>query len=185
MDFESVFKILLDGFKKEKIRAALIGGFAMHTAGHSRATQDIDFLVDRKDSSKIKSLLSSFGYDILHESEDVINFGGKLKPLGRVDFLLAHRKYTKEILERAKPDSVLNGSFTVKVILPEDMIGLKVQASSNDPSRFHQDMADIEALMKANWNSLNFELIREYFSLFEREKELDQIIRRAEDAVKH
>ena len=39
------------------------------------------------------------------------------------------------------------GAETVPVLQAEDVIGLKVQASSNDPRRVALDMADVERLI--------------------------------------
>ena len=181
MDFEAVFKVLIEQFKKYDIPFALMGGFALHAAGYSRATQDIDCLIDQKDAPKVKVIFASLGYEILHESEDILNFGSRLKELGKIDFLLAHRKYAKKMLERAKEQNLFDKTLKVKVILPEDIIGLKVQASSNDSSRFSQDMADIEALMRLNKNSLDLELIRGYFELFDRRQEFEQILKRIQN----
>ncbi len=176
MNFDSVLKLLIENFEKHQIRFALMGGFALHVAGFTRATQDIDFLIDREDLPKVKGLMFSFGYELLHESEDTTNFLGKLKELGKVDFLHAHRSYAKAMLQRARDHEVFDGKFKIKVIVPEDLIGLKVQASSNDPERYHQDMADIEYVLKANKGRLNLDLVREYFELFHREKELEGIL---------
>lgn len=180
MDFASVFRLLISNFQKEKIDFALIGGFALHSAGLSRSTQDIDFLVDDDDRPRLKELMLNCGYKVLHESQDVSNYVGKLKELGRVDFLHAHRKYARKMLGRAKQVDILEGRYKVKVLLAEDLIGLKVQSSSNDPARYHQDMADIEYLLRANQN-LNLNLVREYFMLFERSEELDTILKRIKD----
>lgn len=77
---------------------------------------------------------------------------------------------------------ILNGKFHLKTIAPEDIIGLKVQSSSNDPKRHHQDMADIEVVLRHNKNNLDMGLVREYFELFGRGDELDQILEKIEYA---
>lgn len=182
MNFEAVFKILIENFQKYQINFAIIGGFALYVSGLTRSTEDIDFLIAKTDLPKIKKLMLSLGYDIIHESQDVINFVGKMAELGRVDFLLAHRKYALSMLERAEQKEILNGKFKVKVIKTEDLIGLKVQSSSNDPSRYHRDIADIESLIKINYKTLNMDLINEYFKLFNREKELVQILEKVKNA---
>ncbi len=73
---------------------------------------------------------------------------------------------------------ILGGQYKVRVIIPDDLIGLKVQSSSNDATRHHQDMADIEAILRLHQGKLNMAVIREYFALFEREKELNSALRR-------
>lgn len=182
MDFENIFKFLLENFKKDNIHYALIGGLALAASGYARATQDIDFLIDKKDLPKIKQMLAFFQYDLIHESEDVANFLGKIKIMGRIDFLLAHRRYAKAMLIRAKDKKVFGGKFNVKVVTPEDLIGLKVQSSVNDPDRYHQDMADIEELIRANYDQLNMDLVNEYFEIFKKTDELKQLLERINNA---
>jgi hypothetical protein len=176
MDFALVLKFILDRFGRQNIDFALIGGLALQNAGVSRTTQDIDLLILAADSTKIKNIMTSGGYELIHESQDVLNFTGKDFALGRVDFLLAHRKYTLSMLQKAKEADLFEGRFKIKVVQPEDIIGLKVQSSSNDKARYNQDMADIRAVIENNYSQLDMDLIREYFALFNREKELDEIL---------
>jgi hypothetical protein len=64
---------------------------------------------------------------------------------------------------------------TLRVVSAEGLIGFKLQALGNDPSRT-QDIGDIRALLRANRDSLNLEEVREYFRLFKREDWLDELI---------
>jgi len=182
MDFTAVFQFLLDIFKREKIEFALIGGFALQAVGVTRTTQDIDLIILAKDAARIKDIMVQAGYELLHESEDVLNFLSKSNELGKVDFLLAHRKYALAMLKRAKEKEMLGGKFKIKVLELEDLIGLKVQSSSNNPDRLHQDMADIEMMIKNNYPKINLGLLREYFNLFDRENELNEIMVRVKHA---
>jgi predicted nucleotidyltransferase len=182
MNFALVFKFLIENFAREKISFALIGGFALQAAGVTRTTRDIDLLVLSEDSPKIKEIMVKHRYELLHESGEALNFVSKDFELGRVDFLLAHRSYTLAMLKRAAEEPVLDGKCKIKVLRVEDQIGLKVQASSNDPRRMHQDMADIKMLIVSRYPKLDMKLLREYFSLFKREGELEDILKEAKDA---
>ncbi len=182
MNFGQVFQVLIKGFKEQGIDFALIGGFALQAVGLTRTTQDVDFLILKKDTEKVKNIMNKQGYGLMHQSEDVLNFINKDSDLGRVDFLLAHRKYALSMLNRAEEKALLDDRFKVKVLKVEDLIGLKVQSTSNDPSRLHQDMADIRVLIKNNLSALDTELLREYFSLFDREEELDSLLKEIKNA---
>ena len=182
MNFALIFKFLVENLSREKINFALIGGFALQAAGVTRTTQDIDLLVLGENSPKIKEIMLKHGYELLYESEEVLNFTSKNFELGRVDFLLARRKYTLAMLKRAKEESILGGKFKIKVLKAEDQIGLKVQASSNNPKRLYQDMADVRMLLENNFPKLDIKLIREYFTLFGREKELDDMVKEMKNA---
>lgn len=181
MNFALIFKFLIDNFQREKIDCALMGGLALQASGVTRTTSDIDLMVLSESSPRIKDMMLSHGYRLIHESGDIMNFVSDNFELGRVDFLLAHRKYTLAMLGRAKKEPVLGGKFMIKVLSPDDQIGLKVQSSSNDAKRMHQDMADIKLLMEHHHPHLDMGLVREYFSLFGREHELDDLIREIKD----
>jgi hypothetical protein len=62
----------------------------------------------------------------------------------------------------------------IRVVDAADLIGLKVQASSNDPSRRYLDLADIDRLLRRA--EVDLARVREYFRLFDREKELDALL---------
>jgi len=182
MNFALIFKFLIENLSREKIDFALMGGFALQAAGVTRTTQDIDLLVLSEASPKIKEIMLKHRYELLYESEDVLNFTSKNFELGRVDFLLAHRKYTLAMLKRAKEEPVFGGKFKIKVLSAEDQIGLKVQASSNNPKRLYQDMADVRMLLENNYPKLDLKLVREYFLLFGKEKEFDDMIKEIKNA---
>ncbi|MEW6556395.1 MAG: nucleotidyl transferase AbiEii/AbiGii toxin family protein [Elusimicrobiota bacterium] len=179
MDFKKVFEILITEFQKNKIEFVLIGGHALSFAGLERTTVDIDFAVLLEQADIVDDIMRKYGYRAAHKTQDVANYLSQLAELGQVDFLFAHRKYALEILKRAELRNIFR--FKIKVAKPEDLIGLKVQSSSNDPQRYHKDMADIEGIITANLKKLDLELVREYFKLFEREKELDEILEKTNE----
>jgi predicted nucleotidyltransferase len=181
MDFATILKFIIEEFNREKIDFAIIGGFALQFSGITRATRDIDLLVLSQDSQQIKKIFIEYGYKLIYESVDVLNFISEKPELGRIDFLLAHRKYAIKMLNRAGEKEIFSGKLKVKVITVEDQIGLKVQSSSNDPQRLPQDLADVESLIKNNYHNLDIALLREYFDLFDRGQELDKIIERTKD----
>lgn len=56
------------------------------------------------------------------------------------------------------------------------LIGFKLQALVNDPSRT-RDLEDIRALLRANRGTLDTAELRGYFRLFDREALLDELLR--------
>jgi len=109
-------------------------------------------------------------------SDDVANYVSLNPDFGQVDFLFAHRSYSLKMLQRADKQKVLG--HTAKVLKAEDLIGLKVQSSSNDPQRAAKDRGDIEELIKRQGKSLDWELLKEYYTLFHREAELNDLKRK-------
>ena len=181
MDFELVFKELLERFREQNIRFALIGGFALHIAGFTRATDDVDFLIEAKDLGKVKDIMMRLGYELTHESQEFSNYWHPLAALGCVDYLHAHREYTRKMLSRAQKHKILI-NFEVPVLIAEDIIGLKIQSIVNNPERYALDMADIEYLIRKNPGKLDLNAVKEYFELFNRGNELDDLLKRIKDA---
>jgi hypothetical protein len=161
------------------IEHALIGGIALQFHGHARATQDLDLMVKREDLARIDEIMRRLGFRRLHADQETASFVAAGDTPGRVDFLLAHRPHALGMLARARSHAIGGEShLLVRVLEPEDLIGLKVQSSSNDPRRRRGDMADVEALLRAIPRSrLDLERIRDYFRIFDREGEWDEIVR--------
>ena len=144
MDFKVVLDILVKKLKENKIDFALIGGFALLSSGVERMTNDLDLLVPKECSDKVSIIMSELDYSNIFKSDETAMFDSPVELFGRVDFMFAQRKYTEEMLERAKEISVFNNAFRVKVVLPEDIIGLKIQSCSINPDRYVKDMLDVE-----------------------------------------
>ena len=156
-------------------RAALIGGFALPLHGVQRATGDVDFLVDVEASDALHEALGSAGARCLYRSEDAANYaaGPGLSP---VDFISARRERARDMLRRARPMLLRGARLRVPVVDAEALIGLKLQAVVNAPARRAQDQADIDALFAIKRDSMNTDLLREYYSLFGLESELDRLL---------
>ena len=114
--------------------------------------------------------LAKLGYDCLHRSVDAGNYARNEQ---RVDLLYAHRPIARRLLAAAAGHLTPFGHL--RVISAEGLIGLKVQALANNPRRT-QDLADIRALLQANRDRLDFNEVREYFRLFDRDALLDDLL---------
>jgi hypothetical protein len=69
---------------------------------------------------------------------------------------------------------------TLRVISAEGLIGVKLQALVNNPSRT-RDLDDIRALLRAQRGKLNMAEIQEYFDLFGRTDLLDELLAQIAD----
>lgn len=67
------------------------------------------------------------------------------------------------------------GARLMRVLRPEDIVGLKVQAMVNDPKRRAKETADIEALVAANLESLDWDIIREFYELFDQKAQFQAL----------
>lgn len=178
MDFKFVLKHLLISFEEQGIRYSLIGGLSLGAWGVTRGTVDIDFLVLKDDLPKIDRLMQSLGYTLHYRSENVSQFMSPVSLFGEVDFLHAFRAPSMRMLEHAEVRKLFGESLSVRVLKIEDIIGMKVQAIANNESRRLMDMADIEALLALHGSVVDWELIGEYFALFELDDVFDQLRRK-------
>jgi hypothetical protein len=149
---------------------ALIGGLALAPHKVIRGTQDIDLLVHAVAADTIHAVLTKLGYHSLHRSAEAANYARNDE---RLDLLYATRPIAIRLLGDAREFSTEFGAF--RVVSAEGLIGLKLQAMVNNRRRT-QDLEDIRSLLKANAGALNLNEIREYFRLFDREHQLDELL---------
>ena len=166
MDLRKTLKFVHSLLTTNSIDHSLIGGLGLACYGSTRATVDLDLLIYESDKLIVKELLLNNGFDLVNESDEVLQFSG----LGYVDLLIARRPISKDILNL----SYEGGPEGIKFARAEDLIGLKIQAYKNDNTREFQDKADIQYLM-ASQDNLNYELIRKYAELFEEWEVIDEI----------
>lgn len=176
MDFRRTLEGVTTALAAEAVPFALIGGMALAALGAPRATGDVDLLVDGDRADDVDRILRGLGYAALHRSADAANYVPGDSSLCRVDLVYARRTPSRGMLARATPYAI-HGAAAVPVVQAEDVIGLKVQASSNDTRRLTLDLADIERLLVAR-PALDLVRVREYFVLFGREPELDALLAR-------
>ena len=176
MRFSKALPLLFNALKDHNIDYALIGGLALYTLGASRSTFDADFMMFLTQAEQVKTIMETLGYRLLHGTQDVANYVSSDPDMGQVDFLFAHRHYALEMMKHAKSTTLLG--YPVKVVSAEDLIGLKVQASSNDPSRCAKDQSDIEDLMRQPLMDLDWKRIEEYYRIFNRNDEFQNLKKR-------
>ena len=178
MDFKTVLGLIIKRFNRENVRYGLIGGFALGIWGLPRSTVDLDFLVQRDDLDKIDRIMKSNGYECVYKSDNVSQYVSPLKIFGEVDFLYAFRKASLGMLDKAEEREAFEGTLKLKVLRPEAIIGLKLQAAVNNPRRATREYADIEALLDHHRVNLDWELIEDYFSTFSQKAKFAELKRK-------
>lgn len=176
MNLKEVLKTLMARFHEQKIDFVLCGGLALSTMNIFRFTNDIDFLVFEETRVSIHEIMTDLGYELQDfSSDEIVSYLSPVKVFGQVDFLLARRKYTRDMIRRALKKEIFDGEYKVKTLLPEDLIGLKIQAIYNDPkNRYLIDAPDIQRLLALHKDKMDMQLVREYFKIFGKEDLLDE-----------
>jgi hypothetical protein len=161
---------VLPAFSAMDTPPALIGGLALAAHMVVRATSDVDFLVAADDADRVHELLLSLRYECVHRSADAANY---CRGDEGFDLLYAHRPHASRLLQQAEIRDTPLGRL--RVISAEGLIGFKLQAMCNDPTR-GRDFDDIRQLLRANRTKLDMDEVRKYFALFEREALLDELL---------
>jgi hypothetical protein len=128
------------------IRHGVAGAVAVHALGISRATQDLDLVVDEAGRAALLAHLSSLGYELLRASEGFSNHLHPDRRWGRLDFIYLDSHTADLLFGRAEPRDIYPGARAL-VPHPEHLIAMKVQAIKNDPARTFRDLADVKLLM--------------------------------------
>lgn len=174
--FVRAIELVLAVARRRRFRVALIGGFALPFHGVQRATGDVDLLVEVEGSDALHEALVGAGAVCRHRGADAANYAPGESGLAPVDFIYARRERARDMVRRAPLRSLRAARLRVPVVDAEGLIGLKLQALVNAPARRMQDEADIRALLVAGRDSLDEKLVRDYFRLFGRERDLERLL---------
>ena len=160
MDFTKVVDTIAGFLEGERTRFALAGAFALHAYGLSRATVDIDFVVEAAVRERLVAFLESIGYETLHASAGYSNHSHPDPSMGRVDFIYIAGE-TSRLLFATRGVTLRFGRHELPVPRAEHLVAMKVHAMKNDPGRALQEMADIRFLLQLP--GLDEEEIQGYF----------------------
>jgi hypothetical protein len=139
---------------------AIIGGMALSVLGYPRATNDVDFLVHSDFRGATEEQMRSRGFQLEFSSDEVAQWNGEAP----IDFLYANRAPSRDMLKRAIQNSRPVTLLGIPVLDASDIIGLKIQAYSNNPRRLLQDLADIQKLMETN--QIDWQRVQTYAEAF-------------------
>ncbi len=124
----------------------LAGGFALAAWGSTRATADLDLVVDDSSKARLLSLLAEEGFETLFDSEGFTNLLHPDPALGRLDLIWVEgetsRKLFASSVERPGP-----GGRPTRVPKPEHLVAMKVRAIQGRATRALRDGPDIAFLL--------------------------------------
>lgn len=153
------------------LRYMLIGGVAVNIHGYLRATHDLDLMLPVEDADVAHDLFAGLGYETLDRKTDIASY---VRGTERLDVVYARRPISRDLLDR--PGEAGFGGLKLPVVSLEGLLGLKIQAFSDDQRRI-RDYQDMIELIKARRDHLNLDEVRSYFRLFDKERVLDDILK--------
>ena len=89
--FLAAIEIVLGAAQRGEFRVGLIGGFALPFYGVTRATGDVDFLVEGSGADSVHDALVAAGQICLNRTDDLANFDSTRPEIAAVDLLFARR----------------------------------------------------------------------------------------------
>jgi hypothetical protein len=176
LDFERAMREIEQFFEREGFNYAVIGAFALHAYGLTRATRDLDFVTESSAQQKLIMFLETLGYETLHVSSGYSNHLHCDPAKGRLDFVYVSGDTNRLLFGSAQKMMVL-GDIAVPVPRAEHLVAMKIQAMKNDPERTFQEMADILFLVRLP--GIDKSEVKEYFKrqgLMDKYHEIQRIV---------
>jgi hypothetical protein len=145
VDHARVLETVTGFLHREGFRYAVVGAFALHAYGLSRATFDLDFATEDRAQSPLVGFLESLGYETLHRSAGYSSHLHREAASGRVDVVYVTGETARQLFDGARASPALGGHPVPRA---EHLVAMKVHAMTNDPARTLRELADIEFLMR-------------------------------------
>ncbi len=164
MDFRIVLSSLLPRLRARKVRYAIAGGVAVGILARPRATKDLDLLVCADDLQAAHDCVIEMGFERFQLTRSFSRYESELADLGLVDFQHAEGRVMEAMVRRARSHAYQGVAGRVRVITPEDLIGLKAVAIANNPNRRAGDYADMVSLVRAGRRRIDWTRVSSYFA---------------------
>ena len=148
MDLYTAVSNVAARFEKEKIPIILIGGVAINMYGHSRGTEDIDFLISDDSVEKIKKVLDDMGMKLWVKNDLFRRYTKKDWNIKAIDFLNVEQATFEQIQKQSKKIKIKGHELLIPSIF--HLIALKLHAIKNNKQRELGDLPDILEIMKIN-----------------------------------
>jgi hypothetical protein len=175
MNFLKVLALLDDFLTRQQHRYVVVGAFAMHAYGMTRATADLDLAVDTAAQPALLPHLEALGYQTLHASAGYSTHIHPLGRLGRLDFLYLARETADTVFAAAQRSLELEGRvFPVPRV--EHLAAMKAFAMKNAPERSLQEMADVLQMLQLP--GVDRREIQTYFRTYGLEEKFDELLQR-------
>lgn len=127
-------------------RWALAGGFAIAAWGSTRATADLDLLVEETARKDVLAALESVGFETFNDAEGFSNLQHKEPSLGRLDLIWLAGETARKIFGAAV-ERLGSDGLPLLVPRPEHLVAMKVRAIQSRATRVLRDGPDIAHLL--------------------------------------
>lgn len=151
--FLSVLDDALDAVREAEIPHLLIGGIGSAVYGRDRGTRDIDLFVRPETARRVLEALDARGFATKREAEHWLYKGFKHGVLVDVIFRSSRDILLGEEMLARSREMPFRGRM-VPVAPPEDLIVMKVQATTEETQRYWYDALAIVGQADLDWDYL-------------------------------
>lgn len=130
-------------FEEKSLHYALVGGFALHAYGYTRATKDIDFVTDVSNHKIISQMLEELGFHSLQNDTSFAIFINDLSK-DRIDFMYVDVTTSKALFSNTQMKFI--DEIELPVVSPTHLAMMKIFAASQDTTRCKRDIEDVHQL---------------------------------------
>jgi hypothetical protein len=141
-------------------RWVVVGGVAMNAYGHARATYDFDLAAEARAREGILENLLKTGFRALNDVHAFSNLLHAEREFGRLDLMWLDESTFERVFSESRILE-MGPARTVRVASPEHLVGMKVGAIANSPTRVFRDAADLQFLLAVP--GIDDNRIREFF----------------------
>jgi hypothetical protein len=174
MDFARVLAELSRFLQAQRVRFGVAGAVALQAHGISRATTDLDLVVEESAKPALLQFIDSLGYERLLVSEGFSNHLHPDPEWGRVDLIYLD-SHTAGILF-ASAVKTRFGNLEILAPSPEHLAAMKAQAIKNNPARLLKDLADVQSLLRVP--GIDRAKVRRYFERHGLAAKFDELVGR-------
>lgn len=141
-ELESIFRLIQEIFTEQDIRILLAGGHAVNVHGVTRATVDVDFVIDARYETEVRNLMKAQGY-VNQSSHGNVLFCNRPESTLRIDFLKTDPVTMDQLWgQRILPHP--EGAPGCPVVSLEHLVAMKIAAlRENFDKRHEKDLPDI------------------------------------------
>jgi hypothetical protein len=146
MDVVRLLDVLRPHLEACGARWMLAGGFALAAWGSTRATADLDLIVDDASRDEVLRRIATEGFETLFDSEGFTNLLHPDPELGRLDLIWVEGETSRRLFSAARKRSLPGGALE-RVPAPEHLVEMKVKAIRSRPTRVFRDGEDLRVLL--------------------------------------
>lgn len=136
-----------DVLTQHSLRCVLIGGHAIGARGFTRATFDIDLVIDAAERDAWRAALTNRGYSVFHEHGAFLQLSAPSRDAWPIDIMLVEAKTFAGLYAAA--DAMAFGDSTIMVASRAHLIAMKLHAlKAREEQRRNKDSLDLAELLR-------------------------------------